>query len=69
MAIAVGAALWSADVAPLLTTCALVVLLVRSVRGLSQSRRPAKAMEVGFSELGFGLGYVLVTVLGFRLGL
>jgi len=68
-AIAVGAALWSADVAPLLTTCALVVLLVRSVRGLSQSRRPAKAMEVGFSELGFGLGYVLVTVLGFRLGL
>jgi hypothetical protein len=68
-AIAVGAALWSADVAPLLTTCALVVLLVRSVRGLSQGRRPAKAMEVGFSELGFGLGYVLVTVIGFRLGL
>ncbi len=55
--------------APVLSTCALVVLLVRSVRGLSQSRRPAKAMEVGFSELGFGLGYVLVTVLGFRLGL
>ena len=68
-AIAVGAALWSADVAPLLTTCALVVLLVRSVRGLSQSRCPAKAKEVGFAELGFGLAYVLATVLGYRLGL
>jgi len=69
VAVAVGAALWGADQAPLLAAMALVVLLVRSVRGLSPSRRPARAKEVGFSELGFGLGYVLVTVLGFRLGL
>jgi len=68
-AVALGGALWNADLAPLLTVAALVVLLARSFRGLSSSRRPAKAKEVGFSELGFGLGYVLATVLGYRLGL
>jgi hypothetical protein len=68
-AMALGAALWIADLAPLLTTAALVVLLARAIRGLSMSRRPAKAKEVGFAELGFGLGYVALTVLGYRLGL
>lgn len=68
-AVALGAALWNADLAPGLTAVALVVLFGRAVRGLSSRRRPAKAKEVGFSELGFGLGYVLATVLGYRLGL
>jgi hypothetical protein len=67
-AIAVGAGMWLADLAPLLTAVALLVLLARAVRGLSPSRRPARAKEVGFSELGFGLGYVLLTVLGTLLG-
>jgi hypothetical protein len=68
-AVAVGLALWQADLAPLLSAAALTVLLVRALRGLSRNRRPARAKEVGFSELAFGLGYVLATVLGFRLGL
>lgn len=68
-AVGLGAGLWQARLAPALTAGALAVLLVRAVRGLSPSRRPAKAKEVGFSELAFGLGYVLATVLGYRLGL
>ncbi len=68
-AVVLGVALWSAGLGPLLAAAALVVLLVRAVRGLSASRRPAKAKEVGFSELAFGLGYVLATVFGYRLGL
>lgn len=68
-AVTLGVALWQGALAPLLTVAALVVLLVRALRGLSQNRRPAKAKEVGFAELAFGLGYVLATVLGYRLGL
>jgi hypothetical protein len=68
-ALALGAALWKADLGPLLAPVALTVLLARSIRGLSPNRRPARAKEVGFSELAFGLGYVLAIVLGFRLGL
>ena len=68
-AIAVGAGLWWIDLAPLLAVAALSILLVRAVRGLSAGRRKAKAKEVGFSELGFGLAYVLVTAIGYRIGL
>jgi len=68
-AVGLGVGLWRAEEAPALTAAALIVLLARAVRGLSPSRRPARAKEVGFSELAFGLGYVLVTVLGYRLGL
>ncbi len=68
-AIAVGAALWWIDLAPLLPVVALTILFVRSVRGLSAGRRKAKAKEVGFSELGFGLGYVLTTAIGYWIGL
>ena len=68
-AVAIGVALWEADLAPILAAGALTVLLARSVRGLSANRRPARAKEVGFSELAFGLGFVLATVLGYRIGL
>jgi hypothetical protein len=68
-AVVLGVALWRGAFAPGLTVGALAVLLARALRGLSRNRRPAKAKEVGFSELGFGLGYVLATVLGYRLGL
>ena len=69
VAVVLGVALWRGSLAPGLTVAALVVLLARALRGLSRGRRPAKAKEVGFSELAFGLGYVLATVLGYRLGL
>jgi len=68
-AVAIGVALWKTDLAPLLAAAALAVLLARSVRGLSSHRRPARAKQVGFSELGFGLGYILATVVGYGLGL
>jgi len=68
-AVVLGVALWRGSFAPGLTVAALVVLLARALRGLSRGRRPAVAKEVGFSELAFGLGYVLATVLGYRLGL
>ena len=64
-----GGGLASAGLAPWLSVFALAVLWARSVRGLSAGRRPAKAKEVGFSELAFGLGYVAATVAGYRLGL
>lgn len=67
-AVVLGVALWRGAFAPGLTAAALVVLLARAFRGLSPGRRPAIAKEVGFSELAFGLGYVLATVLGYRLG-
>jgi hypothetical protein len=68
-AVVLGLALWEASLAPLLAAAVLVVLLARSLRGLSPNRHPAKARQVGFSELAFGLGYVLATALGYRLGL
>ena len=64
-----GGGLASAGLAPWLSVVALAVLWGRSVRGLSAGRRRAKAKEVGFSELAFGLGYVAATVAGYRLGL
>ena len=67
-ALAIGASLGFADLAPLLTAAFLVLLLARAVRGLSPQRRPAKAKQVGFSELAFGLGFVLATALGYHLG-
>jgi len=68
-AIGVGSAVWWYELGPLLTVFGLTILFVRSVRGLSAYRRKAKAKEVGFSELGFGLGYVLLTAIGYRVGL
>lgn len=67
-ALVVGLGLWSSALAPLVTTGALAVLLARAVRGLSSGRRVAKARQVGFAELGYGLGYIMLTALGFRLG-
>lgn len=67
-ALAGGALLWRAGLAPLLTVLALLVLLVRCARGLSEGRRPARARDVGFAELAFGLGYVAATAAGLMLG-
>lgn len=68
MALAIGACLWAAELGPLLTAMALVILLFRAVQGLSPNRKPAKAKQIGFSELAFGFAYVVATALGSWLG-
>ncbi len=65
----VGVVLAAAGLGPWLSAVALGVLWARSVRGLSAGRRPAKAKEVGFSELAFGIGYVAATIAGYGLGI
>lgn len=68
-AVALGATLARLGLGPWLAAGALAALAIRSVRGLSDGRRPARARQVGFAELAYGLGYVLSIVLGYVLGL
>jgi hypothetical protein len=51
--------------APYLSVVALGVLFTRAALGLSPLRRPVKATRIGFSEVGYGLLYVAMTVVGF----
>ncbi|MEE9270741.1 MAG: YwiC-like family protein [Candidatus Krumholzibacteria bacterium] len=51
--------------APSLAVVAVGVLFARAALGLSPLRRSAKATRIGFSELGYGLFYVAMTVVGF----
>jgi len=67
-AVALGCALAWLGLAPWLAAAALFVLLLRSARGLSPARRPMKARQVGYSELAFGLGYVVTIVIGTHVG-
>jgi hypothetical protein len=46
-----------------------VVLLARSVYGLSGLRRRVPAKIVGFQEIAYGLMVVLLAVSGYRFGL
>ena len=69
MALVAVLTLWAAGLSPALTVAVLALLLWRAALGLSDRRRPAKAKQVGFSELAYGTGYVLATALGLRLGL
>lgn len=63
-------ALHLSGLAPMLTVLALAGLFARALGGLS-AKQPTgvKARDIGFAELGYGLAYVLLTALGFRLGL
>jgi hypothetical protein len=54
---------------PWLVVGFLVVLLVRAGWGLSRHRTPARARQVGFSELALGLAYVLAAAVGYWLGI
>ncbi len=69
LAVAAVGALYARALSPFLTVLALVALAGRAGGGLSSHRRqPVRARYIGFTELGFGLGYVIITVAGFRLG-
>jgi hypothetical protein len=67
-AVATVAWLWWIRLAPLLAVAALVALLARSIRGLSARRTPARAKQIGFAELAYGLVYAAAAALGFRVG-
>lgn len=56
------------DLAPYLTVIAMLLLLSRALHGLSPRRRPSKATRIGFLEIGYGLVYVFLTILGYRIG-
>jgi hypothetical protein len=55
--------------APFVALAAFVLLWVRATRGLSRFRRPSKAIRIGVLEIAYGLVYVTITVVGYRLGL
>ena len=55
--------------APYLTVAALLVLLIRAVHGLSSRSRSSKVTRIGFLEIAYGLIYVLLTAIGYRLGI
>jgi len=56
-------------VAPWLAALALIVLLARAARGLSASRNRVRPQKIGFLEIGYGLLTVLLTALGYALGI
>ncbi len=59
VALAAGLGLYVAGLAPALMAVGLGVL----------AGRPAKAKQIGFGELGYGVGYVALVVIGFRAGM
>ncbi len=69
-ALAVGGvgALAVVGLVPALAVVALAILLVRALHGLSSRRRQARVQTLGFLELGFGALTVLLTVIGYALG-
>ncbi|MBK9163009.1 MAG: YwiC-like family protein [Acidobacteria bacterium] len=69
VALAVTALLWNAGLLPLLAAAVFVLLLVRSVIGLSRFRRPAKAMKIGVWEVIYGLAAVLSLIIGYHTGI
>ncbi len=69
VALAAGLGLYVAGLAPALMAVGLGVLAGRAAVGLSAWRRPAKAKQIGFGELGYGVGYVALVVIGFRAGM
>jgi hypothetical protein len=67
--LAILIALVRTDHTPYLAVVALLVLAGRSAFGLSRYRRFTRARQIGFLEIGFGLVYVLVCVVGYWLGM
>jgi YwiC-like protein len=61
-----AAALASLGLAPWPVILAFGVLLVRSVHGLSPVRRPTRPQLVGVLEVAYGLGFLLLAVVGYR---
>ena len=63
--IALVAGLAWLDLAPWLSVFALVLLFVRAVYGLSAYRQPVQPKTVGFQEMGYGLGLIILTAVGY----
>jgi hypothetical protein len=61
-------ALASVELAPWPVILAFGVLLVRSVKGLSPVRRPTRPQAVGVLEVAYGLGFLVLAVVGYRAG-
>lgn len=55
--------------APWLALVALLVLLARTIHGLSPYRQSVRAQTIGFLEIGYGLLTVLLTAAGYALGI
>lgn len=52
---------------PALVVVAFLMLFVRAAYGLSPYRQPAPARTIGFQEIAYGLVYMLITSVGYRL--
>jgi hypothetical protein len=61
-----AAAFASVELAPWPLVLAFGVLLVRSVHGLSPVRHPTRPQVVGVLEIAYGLGFLLLAVVGYR---
>jgi hypothetical protein len=46
----------------------MLVLLARAAYGLTRANQRVRAQVIGFQELGFGLLYVIVIAIGYRVG-
>ena len=68
-AIGLAAALVVAGSAPRVAVALCAVLLARAAFGLTLAERQVRPKVVGFQELGYGLAFVLVLAIGYRLGL
>lgn len=64
----VTAALASVGLLPWLSLAAVAVVSGRAWLGLSSRRKPTQAKTLGFREMGYSLGLVLLTVLGYSFG-
>ncbi len=60
-------ALAALGVVPWLSILAMIVLLARAARGLSESRNRVRPQKIGFLEIGYGLLTVLLAALGYAL--
>jgi hypothetical protein len=66
--IALGILVWK-GLSPRLALAAFAILWFRALKGLSGFRRPSKAIRIGFLEIGYGLLYIAVIVVGFLTGI
>ena len=69
LAAAAGLALWLAGLIPGLAALGLVLLLGRTIHGLSSLRKPMTTKALGWSEVRLGVAYTLLSAAGYWLGL
>lgn len=67
-AVLVASAMAGRGLAPYLAVLAFIVLSVRAGFGLSRHHRVVRPRVVGLQELGFGLGFTWLLILGYALG-